>query len=303
MKWDWKTLAIGRHLVDVPGTAKVIPQWRHNEVQIELADEIRTDAEYDKMVDDRERVLRASKHNKHGTLFVQRVQHANRGVTLVSWREPFSKYVYLFDTFYRAGGQTVIYSGEVTVDLRDSAIAVCDELSQSWREIVPGTIPERPGFVARNTILENTAFNHESWTLAIRLAGKPDVALRIATYARSVDRPGLRERSGGLLASLLGSIAGMHQLRNHARDVGPIAADEILVAGTEAGKRHYAFKWEAPGKAYKLGDPHINVSMNVTESDYTTNETSFADDAEALELWDRLVDSIRLRPGAVGPRE
>ena len=299
----WRTLAIGRHLVDVPGAATVIPQWQYNGVAINLADDVRTDAQFDEMVNEREKVLRTSKHDKHGNLFVRRIHHANRAVTVVSWPKPFSQYMYLFDTYFRVGNQTILYSGEVTDDRLDVARQTRDALSQSWRLIEDGTLPQDAGFVARNVLLARTAFNHESWTLAIRLAGKPDVALRIATYARSVDRPGLRERSGGLLASLLGSIAGMHQLRNHSREVGPIAADEILVAGTEGGKRHYAFKWEAPGKAYKLGDPHINVSMNVTESDYTTNETSFADDAEALELWDRLVDSIRLRPGAVGPGE
>ncbi|MDI9652175.1 T6SS immunity protein Tli4 family protein, partial [Burkholderia cenocepacia] len=30
-----------------------------------------------------------------------------------------------------------------------------------------------------------------------------------------------------------------------------------------------------------------------------TNKESFANDGEALELWDGVVDSIRLRPGAV----
>lgn len=303
MKQDWKTVAIGRHLVDVPYSATIIPQWKYNDAFIKLADEIRTDAEYAKMIDERERVLRTSRHDTHHTLFVQRVQHANGGVTLVSWRKPTSQYVFLFETFYRVGAQAVIYSSDVTDDLREAVLRAEEERGRFWQLIEDEAVPDKAGYIARNVMLARTLFNHESWTLAIRLAGKPDVALRIATYARSVDRPGLRERAGGILPSLLRSVAGMHQLRNQAHDVGPIAAHEILVAGTEAGKRHYAFKWESPGKAYELGAPHINVSMNVTESDYTTNEASFADDAEALEIWDRLVDSIRLRPGAVGPGE
>jgi hypothetical protein len=39
--------------------------------------------------------------------------------------------------------------------------------------------------------------------------------------------------------------------------------------------------------------------MNVLDSAYKTNRESFASDEEALELWDALVESIRLRPGAV----
>jgi hypothetical protein len=299
MKQGWKTIAIGRHLVDVPETAKLIPQWKYNGVPIEFRDDILVDEDYDDMVAEREQALRAVKHERYGSLFVQRVPHASRSVTLVSWSEPDDTIMYRLDTYFRVGSHTIVYAGEVATELRASAVSVCDELSREWREIVPGTTPEGKGFVAGPTILVDTDFNPESWSLAIRLAGKPDVALRITAFARSVDRPGLRERAGGILPSLLGSIVGMHQLRNRARPVGPIIADEILIAGNENGKRLYTFKWEAPGKAYALGEPNINVTMNVLDSAYKTNQESFASDEEALELWDALVESIRLRPGAV----
>jgi len=299
MKQGWKTIAIGRHLVDVPNSAKLIPQWKYNGVSIEFRDDIVTDEDYDDLVTEREQALRAAKHERYDSLFVQRVPHANRGVTLISWPAPSDTYVYRFDTYYRIGTQTLVYSGEVTDDLRDTALSTCEKQSQSWRAIDDGTLPEGPGFVARNVMLARTLFNPESWSLAIRLAGKPDVALRITAFARSVDRPGLRERAGGILPSLLGSIVGMHQLRNRARPVGPIVADEILIAGTENGKRLYTFKWEAPGKAYALGEPNINITMNVLDSAYKTNQESFTSDDEALELWDALVESIRVRPGAV----
>jgi len=299
MKQGWKTIAIGRHLVDVPESAKLIPQWRYNGVPIEFRDDIVMDEDYDDLLEDREQELRAAKHNKYGSLFVQRVPHANRGVTLVSWNRPGGTIMYRLDTYFRVGSHTMVYAGEVATELRDSAVSVCDELSREWKEIAPGTLPGGKGFVAGRTMLVDTDFNPESWSLAIRLAGKPDVALRITAFARSVDRPGLRERAGGILPSLLGSIVGMHQLRNRARPIGPIVADEILIAGTENGKRLYTFKWEAPGKAYALDEPNINITMNVLDSAYKTNQESFASDEEALELWDALVESIRLRPGAV----
>jgi len=299
MTQGWKTIAIGRHLVDVPDTATLIPQWKFNTVPIEFRGDILTDEEYDDMVDEREQALRVAKHERYGSLFVQRVPHANRGVTLVSWSEPDDTIMYRLETYFRIGSHTMMYAGEVATELRSSAVSVCDELSREWREFAPGTIPEGKGFVAGETMLVDTDFNPESWSLAIRVAGKPDVALRVTAFARSVDRPGLRKRAGGMLPSLLGSVVGMHQLRNRARPIGPIEADEILIAGTEKGKRLYTFKWEAPGKANALGEPNINVSLNVLDSAYKTNQESFASDEEALELWDALVESIRLRPGAV----
>jgi Tle cognate immunity protein 4 C-terminal domain/Tle cognate immunity protein 4 N-terminal domain len=299
MKQGWRTIAIGRHLVDVPETAKLIPQWKYNGVPIEFRDDVVTDDEYEDMVNKREQVLRAAKHNQHGNLFVKRVTHANRGVTLVSWNRPGGTIMYRFDTYFRIGIRTLVYSGEVTDDLRDTSLSTCEKLSQSWRAFDEEKLPEGPGFVAGNVMLTRALFNPESWSLSIRLPDKPDAWIEVSAYALRGVEPGLRARAGGLLGSLLGSIAGMNQLRNRARPVGPIEADEILVAGTEKGKRLYAFKWEAPGKAYSLAEPQLNAEINVIESAYKTNRESFASDEEALELWDALVESIRLRQGAV----
>ncbi len=135
--------------------------------------------------------------------------------------------------------------------------------------------------------------------MAIHLAGKPDVSFKVTAYTQRSVEPGLRKRGGGVLAGLLSTVAGFTQLRNRERPVGPIEADEILVAGTQDGKRSYGFKWEAPGKADSLAEPNLNVSLQVGESAYLTNKESFASDEEALELWDAVVGSLRLRPGAV----
>lgn len=150
-------------------------------------------------------------------------------------------------------------------------------------------------------LLGANRFNRESWELSIQLAGKPDVSFDVSAYAHSRAKPeGLRDRAGGVLAGLLGSVAGLTQLRNRRRPVGPIEADEILVAGNQDGKRSYGFKWEAPGKAGSLAEPNLNVSLEVGESAYKTNAQSFANDQEAIDVWDAVVDSIRLRPGAAG---
>jgi len=299
MKQGWKTIAIGRHLVDVPETATLIPQWKYNGVPIKFRDDVLTDEEYDDMVDEREQALRAVKHNQYGSLFVKRVPHANRGVTLISWNRPGGTLMYRYDTYFRIGTQTMAYIGEVTTDRRDTALVTREDLSKEWRPIDGEAIPEGIGFVANNVIQVDKRYNRESWSLSLRLADKPDAWIVVSAYALSGVEPGLRERAGGLLTSLLGSAVGMHQLRNRARPVGPIQADEILVAGTEQGKRLYAFKWEAPGKAYSLSEPQLNAEIDVIESAYETNKESFTSDEEALELWDALVESIRLRPGAV----
>ncbi|HEP6425810.1 T6SS immunity protein Tli4 family protein [Burkholderia cenocepacia] len=300
MRQGWKTRAIGRHLVDVPDEAAVVEAYKYNNVKIDLLPKITTQARFDDQVSRKERELREAKHISRGNMFVERVPHANGSVTLISWSDPDLDYEYYrFDTYFRAGSNSLLYSGEVSPDRKATALALRQVLSREWHEIPSGELPEGIGFVAGDTILVDNDFNRESWELNIRLPNRPDVWFRLTAYAQKSVGPGLRTRAGGILPALLGMVAGVGQLRNRARPVGPIEADEILVAGSQDGKRTYGFKWEAPGKAYSLAEPNLNASLRVGESAYLTNKESFANDGEALELWDGVVDSIRLRPGAV----
>ncbi|WP_439686633.1 Tle cognate immunity protein 4 C-terminal domain-containing protein [Cupriavidus oxalaticus] len=299
MKEGWRTRAIGRHLVDVPDDARLIESYKYNEVKIEPLPDVRSRAAFDRLINLREQTLRATKHGTHGSMFIERVPHANGSATLISWNRPTSDILYRFDTYFLIGATTVAYSGSVSPSLRESALSGVERLSGEWREIPSGEVPTGIGYVADKAILADAELNFESWEMVIRLAGKPDVSLVITSYVQGSVEPGLRKRAGGILAGLLGAVAGVVQLRNGSRPVGPIDADEILVAGTQDGKRTYGFKWEAPGKADSLAEPNLNVSLQVGESAYPTNKESFASDEEALELWDAVVGSLRLRPGAV----
>ncbi len=299
MKTGWKTHAIGRHLVDLPGDAKVIESYVYNEDKIEPLPNIKTQASFDLLVSEREKELRAAKHKTRGSMFVDRVPHANGSVTLVSWEDAGLEGMFRFDTYFRAGSKSLKYSGDVSPDRKQAALERRNRNSHEWKEVSSGGIPTDLGFVADGAILVAKRFNPESWSISVEFAGKPDVFFGISAYAlEKVEEP-LRKRTADVHAGLLARIVGLSHLRNRERPVGPIWGEEILTAGTEKGKRAYAFKWEAPGKAWSIAEPQIGVELGVIESAYETNKESFATDEEALELWDAIVDSIRLRPGAV----
>ncbi|MGY2492404.1 T6SS immunity protein Tli4 family protein [Cupriavidus sp. CP313] len=298
MNEGWRTRAIGRHLVDLPGDARTIESYTYNKVRIVPLPEVGTRQNFENLVARREQELRIAKHPTRGSLFIERIAHANGSVTLISWLDLSIDY-YHFDTYFRAGSRTLKYSGDVSTDRKMSALSVREELSLEWRQIPPREMPVGIGFVVDDAVLVDKDLNLESWRMVIQLSGKPDVSFTITSYTQRNVEPGLRDRAGGVLSALLGTVAGVAQLRNHQRPVGPIQADEILVAGTQEGKRTYGFKWEAPGKADSLAEPNLNVSLQVGESAYLTNNESFSSDEEALDLWDAVVSSLRLRPGAV----
>jgi len=298
MKEGWKTHAIGRHLVDVPGDAKLVERWKYNQDPLEPIP-IKSEAHFKQTVAQRETELKASKHETEGPMLIERINHAQDGITLISWKKPYSKIMYHFDSYFRAGNKAIKYYGNLDPDRKQRVLADFDVMSREWREIKPGEIPEGIGYVAGEMILADTDYNRESWTLSIQLAGKPDVDFHMSAYVVGKPDVSLRERAGGIVAGMLGMAAGLSRLRNRERPIGPIWGEEILVAGTQNGKRGYGFKWESPGKARSLAEPNLNIALEVGESAYKTNAQSFANDDEALEIWDAVVDSIRLRPGAV----
>lgn len=296
LKPGWKTLAIGRHLIDVPGDAVLIPQWRFDGDPLQSLP-AKTEADINRLIIKREAELRATKHETKGTMFIDRLDNQRGGLMLISWNKPYSVILNRYEAYFRVHDKAMLHVGEFDPDRRYVLLKLFDSM-QHWRALSPGQIPTEPGFVAGDMLLVNTVLNPESWSLAIRLAGRPDVALSVHAYVVSKVGETLRERAGGILMGMLGMAAGLTRLRNRERPVGPIWAEEILVAGTQNGKRGYGFKWEAPGKANSLVEPQINVQLEVGESAYETNAESFRTDDEALAVWDTLVESIRLRPGA-----
>jgi len=180
MKESWRTRAIGRHLVDLPGDALTIESYAYNKVPIEPLLAIRTRSDFDNLVAHRE--------------FIEQVPHSNGSVTLVSWVDVGIEYYY-FDTYFRAGSRTLKYSG-VSPDRKASALSVCEELSHEWCQVSPGELPIGVGIAANDAILVDNQLNLESWRMVIQLAGKPEVSFKITAYTQRTVEPGLRKRAG-----------------------------------------------------------------------------------------------------------
>ncbi|MGN5479806.1 hypothetical protein ACTMU2_31995 [Cupriavidus basilensis] len=101
MKEGWKTRAIGRHVVDLPGDAKTIETYSYNKLKIALLLEIENHEDFERLVAQREQALRATKHDKQGSMFVDRVRYSTGSVTLISWEGPDEDAYYRFCTYFR----------------------------------------------------------------------------------------------------------------------------------------------------------------------------------------------------------
>ncbi|KVT37918.1 hypothetical protein WK52_01300 [Burkholderia multivorans] len=91
-------------------------------------------------------------------------------------------------------------------------------------------------------------------------------------------------------------------LRQGKRTVAGMDAEEVLFALKEGEITSYRFYLLAPGDPSTLAKPHtaIQLLLGASSPDLKPEEaTSPVDEAGALQTWDALLNSLRLRPGAV----
>ncbi|WP_179403117.1 T6SS immunity protein Tli4 family protein [Burkholderia guangdongensis] len=91
-------------------------------------------------------------------------------------------------------------------------------------------------------------------------------------------------------------------LRQGKRTVAGMDAEEVLFALKEGEITSYRFYLLAPGDPSTLAKPHTAIQMvlGASSPDLKPEEaTSPVDEAGALQTWDTLLNSLRLRPGAV----
>lgn len=298
-KVGWKTHCFGRHLVDLPPDAKISNKyalWNSEIVWLKHYSADTTRAE----VDRRESELMAQKHESEGTLLYSRITHTDGSISLVSWDNPRTKRFLTMTTFFRSNtpNRTFLYVSGTTKEKVEQARRFRDELSQSLRPRNENEIPTNAGFCIDGGFIEGKQLMAESFQVTASFASHPGASLSINAYVQGkVDEPLLKRT--GQVAGLIQGFAGMSTLRKRERPIGTLYGEEYLVAGSDQGQRLYAFRWEAPGKANSLAEPAIGVSLSVLAQDEPPPKPPFASDDDALGLWDAIIDSIRLRPGAV----
>ncbi|MGY8526892.1 T6SS immunity protein Tli4 family protein [Paracidovorax citrulli] len=303
---NWTTHCIGRYLVELPPSARVQGQYKiwGNEIRY-LPGE--TPGTFQALVDKRVAELEATSREGHrGNMLFDRMVHGDKGSTsILSWADPHSKAVLLRKSYFVATSPWRLFtgSGEVTVDRTEIARKNADRIANRIRSRDSGEIPAEPGFCIEGGLIAGRDYQDESFRLGIELPEHPNAQIFInARTGREQNR--LLDRTGGFLVSLArGLLPGLKVLRKGERAVGPIQAQEFATAASAEGQRVYAFAWEAQGKDESLANQNITVRLQVLEqsvvSEKTPYQPAFKSDEEALQLWDNIIESVRLRPGAV----
>jgi Tle cognate immunity protein 4 C-terminal domain/Tle cognate immunity protein 4 N-terminal domain len=173
------------------------------------------------------------------------------------------------------------------------------ELAPTLRARETSEIPSTPGacFNGGFTSMNPKRGERVSWSWD--LDGHPDVSFGVSmsTNNDSVD-PGVMDREAEILKDLGQYVDGLRILRKRHLVVGEMNAQEWSHIQT-GDKTEYNFQIDIPGLPNNNAAPFIKLSLTVGGYGPNGYAPPSLTEGEALALWDAVLKTLRLRPGAV----
>ena len=305
-KSDTKTYCFGRFLIDVPKTAVLKYQadiFMDGVIKSELSE---MDAkEFSKKMTTLEEGLRAKTRQDGFQLQTRTSKVANTKVFQTKDKlRPTNEDKHGFEAYHWNDG--VIFSIKRT-DSDQSIINAAlqrleTDLLPNLQARKPSEIPNEPGFCIDNGFIVDSgqtpqreysylSFNFKEW---------PD--LRVKVEASSLE-PSLPERLDKTGSNPVIATQGTKEIKNFRKgkhDVGPLQGEETLEAlPSDQGFFIHRFVWETQGKLNSATEPAFYFQLQTGGAGVQDGRPSLTD-KQAIELYDAIVNSIRLRPTTPG---
>lgn len=298
-----QTICLGRFVVDVPKDAFVVAnsskyRWDAVDVTPRISHE-----GFIQFISEKENKLRSTRHEREKSL----LKHFHKSgdgtsATMVFWATPDSEYVYQSEGYKWIRGFQFLVKGNAD---DDRALSKAEKIGRTLSELHfrrNGEIPSVPGFCIDNGyFVGEPAWPHlEETFVHFRFKNNPDVMLTISTETN-----GERLNDGLLARTEKRSIPDAYKelakrvktLRRGQHPVGGIQGEETLdsVPGGDTYSVHMFF-WEATGKPRDLYAPSIVVNLETGETLDAEKRRPSLTDQQAIELFDSIVNSVRVRP-------
>ncbi|RPE74787.1 T6SS immunity protein Tli4 family protein [Vulcaniibacterium tengchongense] len=306
MNKEAKTHCLGRYLIDLPASAKVTTRYVYSRGKIATRVDVSPEG-YAKLLSEQEDALKAARHDDGGSMLVDRVEFAPGKVSLISWKSPHSRILYQYRYFAYLPERRVLFllegEGSAKAEARARADKAGGELVTELLRYREGDeVPKSPGYCFDHGLVADNALNQEEFTANIKLKEYPSVTLTLMSYVTGKPDRELLQRASRIPPGFERAVAHMKTLRRGDRNIGPVKGQELLVRADAEGKRSYHFLWESQGRANSLEFPFMSLQLSTTDETDARGEVidaPFESDEEALELWDSILTTLRLRPGAV----
>jgi hypothetical protein len=159
-------------------------------------------------------------------------------------------------------------------------------------------MPAEPGFCTENGIIHTTTppDPDENVTMFATLKGHPDIAIRLDTAVLEKPQESLLARHAKN-DTAIEFASSIKYLGKEARELNGIPGDEVLVRVKESnGTSAHSFMWESPGKGLDVLAPNITLELETGKGNPGNPVNSSLSDEAALQLWQAISTSLRLRP-------
>lgn len=305
---------IGRFVFDRPATSEISNQ-RYEirgdrlETQYNVSPET-----YHSKIEALEKTLRTNQRvnpvdltEKTGHAWLERIVSPTKGSKVFVYQEGVAKAAKLpFHTegYMFSDGTLFHTTGWIGSSAIDRVGEIYNDTYHRIKVRNNSTVPTEAGFCFDGGIVTGSSPYGEEVSQSFALMpGRP--ALFLIKMRNSIDGDQNEPLTKTLpeLQAQLNRLPGHFRiLREGKRTVAGMDAEEVLFEIKDGGITSYQFYLLAPGTPGTLAMPHtaIQLLLGASSPDLTPEQaTSPVDEAGALQVWDTLLNSLRLRPGAV----
>ena len=299
---------LGRFLIDLPPDADIVAEtaeYRGDKIEVQRQPFVEG---FRKMIAEKERTLRETKHKTEPSLlkYVSKSSDGN-SIAIIYWKTPEKRHLYETEVHKWQRGFRFLAKGQADPDRMDMAIDFANRSLTELRYRDPEEIPTEPGFcIERGFFAGETAMPHYEYAeVNFRLKGHPDVVVSASTWmVMKEDREGLLNRIDRKKkdTALIDLFKRIKVLRRGTHPVSGMAAEEYLqsVPTGETFSTHM-FRWETTGRYRDLYAPEIIVEFQTGKTRDFEERPPTLSDKQAIDLFDSIVNSIRLRPVSAPP--
>jgi hypothetical protein len=298
---QWTTHCVGRFLIDLPPDAEYVGghfEYGFAKIERRAMDQ----SQFQKEVESFEKHLRETKHKSGTSLLLKRDALDENSRVFGYWDRDDQDVAIDLSGYRWINGQRYLGRSGADPDRLDGAAMRLRAILNNLQPMQTSA-PTTKGFcIDHAMIADEGSSKNENLNMRFRLKNHPDIVVDLATNRNSGNPPeSLLSRkpsvfSGlGLLGATLG---GVQNIREGDRKIGDHPGQEwLLKAPNDKGQQAHLFTWEAPGLHRDPLHPQIRIDLQSGNTDGGLDPIPISmTDQQMLELWEKILKSLRLRP-------
>ncbi|GJI96622.1 hypothetical protein RugamoR57_33400 [Duganella caerulea] len=294
------TYSIGRYLIDLPAEAHY-RGGRFSYAYTDIEIEARTQEAFLEEIRSEEKKMKGLTHGGDSPLLVNVLRLGDDSSVLAYWKHDTSREA-IVDGYRWLNGKRYLFRRIVSGPKIDEGTAWMKNFISLVRPL-NGEISVSRGFCILDAIILDDGRTYpESADLHFEFQHKKDITLDISTSVNEGNPPeSLLSRKPsvmGALGTLGATLAGVRTIKEGDRKIGDTAGQQWLItAPNDVGHKAHLFTWEAPGATRDKMHPQIRVDLESAKYGQGVEPgPASLTDQEMLKLWEKILNSLRLRP-------